>query len=127
MTRPVLAAFAATIILGVAAAADPAVTAASGFVEQVPVAVWGAVGVIVAAWLGYLGTTRSRRLDALGEWREWAEDFRESEKECRTELDKVRVIAEDQRRQIAVLSAEVEQLTVQVARLQRQIHGEETL
>jgi hypothetical protein len=28
---------------------------------------------------------------------------------------------------IAVLTAEVEQLTVQVARLQRQIHGEETL
>ena len=127
MTRPVLAAFAATIILGVAAAADHAVTAASGFVEQVPVAVWGAVGVIVAAWLGYLGTTRSRTLDSLGEWREWDEDFRESEKECRIELGKVRVIAEDQRRQIAVLSAEVEQLTVQVARLQRQIHGEETL
>ncbi len=127
MTRPVLAAFAATIILGVAAAADHAVTAASGFVEQVPVAVWGAVGVIVAAWLGYLGTTRSRTLDSLGEWREWAEDFRESEKECRIELGKVRVIAEDQRRQIAVLTAEVEQLTVQVARLQRQIHGEETL
>ena len=122
-----LAAFAATIILGVAAAADHAVTAASGFVEQVPVAVWGAVGVIVAAWLGYLGTTRSRTLDSLGEWREWAEDFRESEKECRIELGKVRVIAEDQRRQIAVLTAEVEQLTVQVARLQRQIHGEETL
>ena len=122
-----LAAFAATIILGVAAAADHAVTAASGFVEQVPVAVWGAVGVIVAAWLGYLGTTRSRTLDSLGEWREWAEDFRESEKECRVELGKVRLIAEDQRRQIAVLTAEVEQLTVQVARLQRQIHGEETL
>jgi len=122
-----LAAFAATIILGVAAAADHAVTAASGALQDVPVAVWGAGGVIVAAWLGYLGTTRSRTLDSLGEWREWAEDFRESEKECRIELGKVRVIAEDQRRQIAVLTAEVEQLTVQVARLQRQIHGEETL
>lgn len=127
MTRPVLAAIAATVILRAAALADHAVAAASGVVEQVPVAVWGAVGVIVAAWLGYLGTTRSRTLDSLGEWREWAEDFRESEKECRIELGKVRVIAEDQRRQIAVLSAEVEQLTVQVARLQRQIHGEETL
>ena len=127
MTRPVLAAFAATIILGVAAAADHAVTAASGFVEQVPVAVWGAVGVIVAAWLGYLGTTRSRTLDSLGEWREWAEDFRESEKECRIELGKVRVIAEDQRRQIAVLSAEIDDLTQQGAQLRRQIHGEETL
>ena len=122
-----LAAFVATIILGAAAVTDHAVAAASGFVEQVPVAVWGAVGVIIAAWLGYLGTTRSRTLDSLGEWREWAEDFRESEKECRVELGKVRVIAEDQRRQIAVLTAEVEQLTVQVARLQRQIHGEETL
>lgn len=122
-----LAAIAATVILRAAALADHAVAAASGVVEQVPVAVWGAVGVIVAAWLGYLGTTRSRTLDSLGEWREWAEDFRESEKECRIELDKVRVIAEDQRRQIAVLTAEVEQLTVQVARLQRQIHGEETL
>ena len=122
-----LAAFAATALVGAAAVTDHAVAAASGFVEQVPVAVWGAVGVIVAAWLGYLGTTRSRRVDALGEWREWAEDFRESEKECRIELGKVRVIAEDQRRQIAVLTAEVEQLTVQVARLQRQIHGEETL
>ena len=127
MTRPVLAAFAATILVGAAAVADRAATAATGAIQDVPVAVWGAVGVIVAAWLGYLGTTRSRTLDSLGEWREWAEDFRESEKECRTELDKVRVIAEDQRRQIAVLSAEVEQLTVQVARLQRQIHGEETL
>lgn len=127
MTRPVLAAFVATIILGAASVTDHTLAAASGFVEQVPVAVWGAVGVIVAAWLGYLGTTRSRRLDALGEWREWAEDFRESEKECRVELGKVRLIAEDQRRQIAVLTAEVEQLTVQVARLQRQIHGEETL
>lgn len=127
MTRPVLAAIAATVILRAAALADHAVAAASGVVEQVPVAVWGAVGVIVAAWLGYLGTTRSRTLDSLGEWREWAEDFRESEKECRVELGKVRLIAEDQRRQIAVLSAEVEQLTVQVARLQRQIHGEETL
>ena len=127
MTRPVLAAIAATVILRAAALADHAVAAASGVVEQVPVAVWGAVGVIVAAWLGYLGTTRSRTLDSLGEWREWAEDFRESEKECRIELGKVRVIAEDQRRQIAVLTAEVEQLTVQVARLQRQIHGEETL
>ena len=122
-----LAAFAATILVGAAAVADRAATAATGAIQDVPVAVWGAVGVIVAAWLGYLGTTRSRTLDSLGEWREWAEDFRESEKECRTELDKVRVIAEDQRRQIAVLSAEVEQLTVQVARLQRQIHGEETL
>ena len=65
-----LAAFAATIVLGAAAVADHAVSAASGFVEQVPVAVWGAVGVIVAAWLGYLGTTRSRTLDSLGEWRE---------------------------------------------------------
>ena len=122
-----LAAFAATILVGAAAVADRAATAATGAIQDVPVAVWGAVGVIVAAWLGYLGTTRSRRLDALGEWREWAEDFRESEKECRIELGKVRVIAEDQRRQIAVLTAEVEQLTVQVARLQRQIHGEETL
>ena len=122
-----LAAFAATILVGAAAVADHMVAATSGVLEQVPVAVWGAVGVIVAAWLGYLGTTRSRTLDSLGEWREWAEDFRESEKECRIELGKVRVIAEDQRRQIAVLSAEVEQLTVQVARLQRQIHGEETL
>ena len=122
-----LAAFAATILVGAAAVADRAATAATGAIQDVPVAVWGAVGVIVAAWLGYLGTTRSRTLDSLGEWREWAEDFRESEKECRTELDKVRLIAEDQRRQIAVLSAEVEQLTVQVARLQRQIHGEETL
>jgi hypothetical protein len=33
----VLAAFAATVILGVAAVADHAVAAASGFVEQVPV------------------------------------------------------------------------------------------
>lgn len=122
-----LAAFAATILVGAAAVADRAATAATGAIQDVPVAVWGAVGVIVAAWLGYLGTTRSRTLDSLGEWREWAEDFRESEKECRIELGKVRVIAEDQRRQIAVLSAEVEQLTVQVARLQRQIHGEETL
>lgn len=127
MTRPVLAAFAATALVGAAAVADRTATAASGALQDVPVAVWGAVGVIVAAWLGYLGTTRSRTLDSLGEWREWAEDFRESEKECRIELGKVRVIAEDQRRQIAVLSAEVEQLTVQVARLQRQIHGEETL
>lgn len=127
MTRPVLAAFAATILVGAASLADHMVGATSGVLEQVPVAVWGAVGVIVAAWLGYLGTTRSRRLDALGEWREWAEDFRESEKECRVELGKVRLIAEDQRRQIAVLTAEVEQLTVQVARLQRQIHGEESL
>lgn len=127
MTRPVLAAFAATILVGAAAVADRAATAATGAIQDVPVAVWGAVGVIVAAWLGYLGTTRSRTLDSLGEWREWAEDFRESEKECRIELGKVRVIAEDQRRQIAVLTAEVEQLTVQVARLQRQIHGEETL
>ncbi len=122
-----LAAFAATILVGAAAVADRAATAATGAIQDVPVAVWGAVGVIVAAWLGYLGTTRSRTLDSLGEWREWAEDFRESEKECRIELGKVRVIAEDQRRQIAVLTAEVEQLTVQVARLQRQIHGEETL
>ena len=122
-----LAAFAATILVGAAAVADRTATAATGAIQDVPVAVWGAVGVIVAAWLGYLGTTRSRTLDSLGEWREWAEDFRESEKECRIELGKVRVIAEDQRRQIAVLTAEVEQLTVQVARLQRQIHGEETL
>ena len=122
-----LAAFAATVLVGAAAVADRAATAATGAIQDVPVAVWGAVGVIVAAWLGYLGTTRSRTLDSLGEWREWAEDFRESEKECRIELGKVRVIAEDQRRQIAVLTAEVEQLTVQVARLQRQIHGEETL
>ena len=122
-----LAAFAATILVGAAAVADRAATAATGAIQDVPVAVWGAVGVIVAAWLGYLGTTRSRTLDSLGEWREWAEDFRESEKECRIELGKVRVIAEDHRRQIAVLTAEVEQLTVQVARLQRQIHGEETL
>lgn len=122
-----LAAFAATALVGAAAVADRAATAATGAIQDVPVAVWGAVGVIVAAWLGYLGTTRSRTLDSLGEWREWAEDFRESEKECRIELGKVRVIAEDQRRQIAVLTAEVEQLTVQVARLQRQIHGEETL
>ena len=127
MTRPVLAAFTATALVGAAAVADRAATAATGAIQDVPVAVWGAVGVIVAAWLGYLGTTRSRTLDSLGEWREWAEDFRESEKECRIELGKVRVIAEDQRRQIAVLTAEVEQLTVQVARLQRQIHGEETL
>ena len=127
MTRPVLAAIAATVILRAAALADHAVAAASGVVEQVPVAVWGAVGVIVAAWLGYLGTTRSRTLDSLGEWREWAEDFRESEKECRVELGKVRVIAEDQRRQIAVLSAEIDDLTQQVAQLRRQIHGEETL
>ena len=122
-----LAAIAATVILRAASLADHAVAAASGVVEQVPVAVWGAVGVIGAAWLGYLGTTRSRTLDSLGEWREWAEDFRESEKECRTELDKVRVIAEDQRRQIAVLSAEIDDLTQQVAQLRRQIHGEETL
>ena len=122
-----LAAFAATILVGAAAVADRAATAATGAIQDVPVAVWGAVGVIVAAWLGYLGTTRSRTLDSLGEWREWAEDFRESEKECRIELGKVRVIAEDHRRQIAVLTAEVEQLTVQVARLQRQIHGEESL
>lgn len=122
-----LAAFAATILVDAAAVADRAATAATRAIQDVPVAVWGAVGVIVAAWLGYLGTTRSRTLDSLGEWREWAEDFRESEKECRIELGKVRVIAEDQRRQIAVLTAEVEQLTVQVARLQRQIHGEETL
>ena len=122
-----LAAFAATILVGAAAVADRAATAATGAIQDVPVAVWGAVGVIVAAWLGYLGTTRSRTLDSLGEWREWAEDFRESEKECRIELDKVRVIAEDQRRQIAVLSAEIDDLTQQVAQLRRQIHGEETL
>ena len=127
MTRPVLAAFAATILVGAAAVADRAATAATGAIQDVPVAVWGAVGVIVAAWLGYLGTTRSRTLDSLGEWREWAEDFHESEKECRIELDKVRVIAEDQRRQIAVLSAEIDDLTQQVAQLRRQIHGEETL
>ena len=122
-----LAAFAATILVGAAAVADRAATAATGAIQDVPVAVWGAVGVIVAAWLGYLGTTRSRTLDSLGEWREWAEDFRESEKECRIELGKVRVIAEDQRRQIAVLSAEIDDLTQQVAQLRRQIHGEETL
>ena len=122
-----LAAFAATILVGAAAGADRAATAATGAIQDVPVAVWGAVGVIVAAWLGYLGTTRSRTLDSLGEWREWAEDFRESEKECRIELGKVRVIAEDQRRQIAVLSAEIDDLTQQVAQLRRQIHGEETL
>ena len=122
-----LAAFAATILVGAAAVADRAATAATGAIQDVPVAVWGAVGVIVAAWLGYLGTTRSRTLDSLGEWREWAEDFRESEKECRIELDKVRVIAEDQRRQIAVLSAEIDDLTQQVAQLRRQIHGEESL
>lgn len=122
-----LAAFVATIILGAAAVTDHAVAAASGFVEQVPVAVWGAVGVIIAAWLGYLGTTRSKIVDSLGEWREWAEDFRESERECRIELGKVRVIAEDQRRQIATLSAEIDILTQQVAQLRRQIHGEETL
>ena len=122
-----LAAFAATILVGAAAVADRAATAATGAIQDVPVAVWGAVGVIVAAWLGYLGTTRSRTLDSLGEWREWAEDFRESEKECRIELGKVRVIAEDQRRQIAVLSAEIDDLTQQVAQLRRQIHGEESL
>jgi len=122
-----LAAFAATILVGASAVADRAATAATGAIQDVPVAVWGAVGVIVAAWLGYLGTTRSRTLDSLGEWREWAEDFHESEKECRIELDKVRVIAEDQRRQIAVLSAEIDDLTQQVAQLRRQIHGEESL
>jgi len=127
VTRPVLAVFAATALVGAAAVADRTATAASGALQDVPVAVWGAVGVIVAAWLGYLGTTRSRTLDSLGEWREWAEDFHESEKECRIELGKVRVIAEDQRRQIAVLSAEIDDLTQQVAQLRRQIHGEESL
>ena len=122
-----LAAFAATILVGAAAVADRAATAATGAIQDVPVAVWGAVGVIVAAWLGYLGTTRSKIVDSLGEWREWAEDFRESERECRIELGKVRVIAEDQRRQIATLSAEIDILTQQVAQLRRQIHGEETL
>jgi len=70
VTRPVLAAFAATALVGAAAVADRTATAASGAIQDVPVAVWGAVGVIVAAWLGYLGTTRSRTLDSLGEWRE---------------------------------------------------------
>lgn len=37
------------------------------------------------------------------------------------------ITAETDRQRIATLTAEVEHLTVQVARLTRQIHGEETL
>lgn len=127
MTRPVLAASIAAIILGAASLADHMVGAASGVVEQVPVAAWGAIGTIVAAWLGYFGLKRSRTLDSLGEWREWAEDFRESEKECRTELDKVRVIAEQQRRELVELTVELDVVRAEVLRLSRQIHGEEPL
>ena len=72
-----------------------------------PVAAWGAVGAIVAARLGYLGLAKSKQADSLAEWREWAEDFRESEKDCRSELERLRAIAETDRQRIATLAAEV--------------------
>ena len=115
------------VVIGVGATIDAAVQAASGVWHEVPVAAWGAIGAVAAGWLGYLGTTRSRRADALTEWREWAEDFRESERECHQELVKVRALAEQQRRQLVELSTELSAVRAEVVRLSRQVHGEEPL
>ena len=118
---------ASIIVVGIGAVIDAVAQAASGVWHEVPVAAWGAIGAVVAGWLGYLGTTRSRRVDALTEWREWAEDFRESERECHQELAKVQALAEQQRRQLIELGAELDAVRAEVVRLSRQIHGEEPL
>ena len=70
---------------------------------------------------------RQDRADALTEWREWAEDFPESERECHAELAKVRALAEQQRRQLVELGAELATVRAEVIRLSRQVHGEEPL
>lgn len=122
-----MAVFVSLVVIGVGATLDAVTQAASGAWHGIPVAAWGAVGAVGAGWLGYLGTTRSRRVDALTEWREWAEDFRESERECHLELAKVRAIAEQQRRQLVELGAELATVRAEVIRLSRQVHGEEPL
>ena len=122
-----MAVFVSLIVVGVGASIDAVAQAASGVWHEIPVAAWGAVGAVLAGWLGYLGTTRSRCVDALTEWREWAEDFRESERECHAELAKVRALAEQQRRQLVELGAELATVRAEVIRLSRQVHGEEPL
>ena len=115
------------IMVVVGLSIDAIVQAATGVWHEIPVAAWGAIGAVCAGWLGYLGTTRSRRVDALTEWREWAEDFRESERECHKELTKVRALAEQQRRELVELTAELDVVRAEILRLSRQIHGEEPL
>lgn len=122
-----MAVFVSLVVIGVGATLDAVTQAASGAWPEIPVAAWGAVGAVCAGWLGYLGTTRSRRVDALTEWREWAEDFHESERECHAELAKVRALAEQQRRQLVELGAELATVRAEVIRLSRQVHGEEPL
>lgn len=75
-------------------------------------AVWGAVTAIVVAILGLWGSQRAKASDVaaemLREAREWAETFRVSEHECRTELAAVRVELAGLRDEIIRLRREVE-------------------
>lgn len=70
-------------------------------------AIGGAFAAALAALLGFVGTRRSQRADALArmlvEVREWADDFRESEQQCRIELAQVRQELAGLRRRIAEL------------------------
>ena len=75
-------------------------------------AFWGAVTAVVVAVLGFIGTQRAKQSDAttemLREAREWAETFRTSEHDCRTELAAVRTEVAELRQQIVILRRDVE-------------------
>ena len=75
-------------------------------------AFWGAVTAVVGAVLGFVGTQRAKQSDAtaemLHEAHEWAETFRASEHDCRTELAAVRTEVAELRQQIVILRRDVE-------------------
>ncbi len=75
-------------------------------------AFWGAVTAVVAAVLGFAGTKRAKQCDVttemLREAHEWAETFRASEHDCRTELAAVRTEVAELRQQIVILRRDVE-------------------
>ncbi len=75
-------------------------------------AFWGAVTAVVAAVLGFIGTQRAKQSDAttemLREARDWAETFRASEHDCRTELAAVRTEVAELRQQIVILRQNIE-------------------
>ena len=74
-------------------------------------AFWGAVTAVVVAVLGFIGTQRAKQSDAMTEMlreaREWAETFRASEHDCRTELAAVRTEVAELRQQIVILRRDV--------------------
>lgn len=91
--------------------------------SSVGVVIAGAVASVVVAWIGYVGAQRAKKADTsvavLAEMREWVDDIRDSEHDCREELAALRSELGQLRQKLAAALRKLDDQQREIDRLER--------